>query len=70
MEDGSRKTYLLSFLFANDEQYGILVAEPKDHEISVMEAIAFQISSAIQTVHLIRGMDQVRLQLADSLELF
>ncbi|HAF26640.1 MAG TPA: hypothetical protein DCG85_04915 [Lachnospiraceae bacterium] len=68
VEDGSRKTYLLSFLFANDEQYGILVAEPKDHEISVMEAIAFQISSAIQTVHLIRGMDQVRLQLADSLE--
>ncbi len=68
VENGTRKTYAMSFLFSNDEQYGILVAEPKEHDLSVLESVAFQVSSAIQTVHLVRGMDQVRSQLADSLE--
>lgn len=67
-KEGGRKTYAVSFLFSKDEQYGLYVMEPTRENLIAIEAVAFQISSAIQTVRLIRGREAVSAQLAESLE--
>lgn len=68
LEDDQRKTYAMSFLFSKDEQYGIFVAEPKYSNFIAMEPVSFQISSAIQTMRLIKSKDEVSAKLEESLE--
>ncbi len=68
LEDNQRKTYALSFLFSKDEQYGIFVAEPQYGNFIAMEPVSFQISSAIQTMRLIKSKDEVSAKLEESLE--
>lgn len=68
LEDGRRKTYAVSFLFSKDEQYGLYVMEPTRENLIAIEPVAFQISSAIQTIRLIRSKEAVSAQLEESLE--
>lgn len=68
LEDGKRKTYAVSFLFSKDEQYGLYVMEPTRDNLIAIEPVAFQISSAIQTIRLIRSKEAVSAQLEESLE--
>lgn len=68
LENNKRKTYAMSFLFSKDEQYGIFVVEPKYNNLMAIEPVAFQISSAIQTMRLIMSKDEVSAKLAESLE--
>lgn len=68
LEDGRRKTYAVSFLFSKDEQYGLYVMEPTRENLIAIEPVAFQISSAIQTIRLIKSKEAVSVQLEESLE--
>lgn len=68
MEDGSRKTYAVSFLFSKDEQYGLFAIEPNRENLIAIEPIVFQISSAIQTIRLIQKTEAVSAELVESLE--
>ena len=68
LEDNKRKTYAFSFLFSKDEQYGILAVEPNVDNMITIEAITFQISSAIQTMRLFQSKEEVSAKLAESLE--
>lgn len=68
LEDNKRKTYAFSFLFSKDEQYGIFAVEPNVDNMITIEAITFQISSAIQTMRLFQSKEEVSAKLAESLE--
>lgn len=68
LEDGKRKTYAVSFLFSKDEQYGLYIMEPTKENLIALEPVSFQISSAIQTIRLIRSKEAVSAQLEESLE--
>ena len=68
LEDSKRKTYAFSFLFSKDEQYGIFAVEPNVDNMITIEAITFQIASAIQTMHLFQSKEEVSAKLAESLE--
>lgn len=68
LEDNKRKTYAFSFLFSKDEQYGILAVEPNVDNMITIEALTFQISSAIQTMRLFQSKEEVSAKLAESLE--
>lgn len=68
LEDNKRKTYAFSFLFSKDEQYGIFAVEPNVDNMITIEAITFQIASAIQTMRLFQSKEEVSAKLAESLE--
>lgn len=68
LEDGKRKTFALSILFSKDEQYGIYAVEPNQDNLASIEPVAFQISSAIETIQLICSKIDMSAQLAESLE--
>lgn len=68
MDDGSRKTYAISVLFSKDEQYGLFAIEPNRDNLIAIEPVVFQISSALQTIRLIRRTEAVSAELAESLE--
>lgn len=68
LKDDRRKTYAVSFLFSKDEQYGLFIAEPNLENMITIEPVTFQISSAIQTMRLIKSKEDVSAKLAESLE--
>ena len=68
LEDNKRKTYAFSFLFSKDDQYGIFAVEPNVDNMITIEAITFQIASAIQTMRLFQSKEEVSAKLAESLE--
>jgi len=68
LETSRRKTYAFAFLFSKDEQYGVIAVEPLKDNLSAIETIAFQVSSAIQTIHLLKNKEDMSAKLAESLE--
>lgn len=68
LEDDKRKTYAVSFLFSKEEQYGLYIMEPTRENLIAIEPVTFQISSAIQTIRLIKSKEAVSAQLEESLE--
>ena len=67
LEDHKRKTYAVSFLFSRDEQYGLFVVEPNLENMVTIEPVTFQISSAIQTMRLVKSKEDVSAKLEESL---
>lgn len=66
--NSGRKTYAACMLFSNTEQYGILVVEPTKENLTFIEPIRFQISSAFQMLSLISDKEKLYDQLEDNLE--
>lgn len=58
-----RKTLSISVLFSGYDQYGVLAIETTFENLAYIEAIRFQISSAIQTMNLFNDKEKMTKQL-------
>lgn len=62
-KNDKRKTLVVTMLFCGIEQYGVFVVEVKKHNLSFIEPLRFQISSALQTMSLFSDKEKMTKQL-------
>ncbi|MCR5655095.1 MAG: GGDEF domain-containing protein [Lachnospiraceae bacterium] len=68
LDSNRRRTMAVSCLFSGREQYGLFVAEPNYDNLTALEPLRFQISSALQTISLVEQKEEIADKLEENLQ--